>query len=168
MTFRVRKMTSSLARIVAIFGLLLGVGSHVDTYADTGNLVINATVLSKSNCKFDIPGTATISFPAIDPSGAAAQVLSGALSFTCRGSAPTATYSIVQDGGLYNSAGNRMRHSTNFAEFLPYSLALSPSSGSAPKNVSQPLTATITIPIASFQQAIVGTFADTVVITVSP
>ena len=61
-----------------------------------------------------------------------------------------------------------MRHSTNFAEFLPYSLALSPTSGSAPKNVSQPLTATVTIPVASFQQAIVGTFADTVVITVSP
>ena len=161
-------MTRSLARFVAISGLLLGLGGYVDTYAGTGNLVINATVLSRSNCKFNNPGSATISFPAIDPSGAAAQVLAGALSFTCNGSAPIASYTIVQDGGLYNSAGNRMRHSTNFGEFLPYSLALSPTSGSAPKGVSQPLTATVTIPVASFQQAIAGIFADSVVITISP
>ncbi len=161
-------MTPSLAKVVALSGLLLGLVCHVDAHADTGNLVINATVLSKSNCKFNNPGSATISFPAIDPSGAAAQVLSGALSFTCRGSASTAVYAVTQDGGLYNSAGNRMRHSSNFAEFLPYNLALSPTGGSAPKNVSQALTATVTIPVASFQQAIVGSFADSVIITVSP
>lgn len=161
-------MLRSLLRFATLTGLLAGTCLPFNVQAATGNLVISATVLSKSKCTFDNPGTATVSLPAIDPSGASAQVLTGSLPFTCKGSAPIATYSIAQDGGLQNSAGNRMRHSTSLGEFLPYDLAISTTSGSAAKNVSQPLTLTVTIPVASFQQAIAGAFADTVVITVSP
>lgn len=136
--------------------------------AATGSLVVGAAVLSKSNCKFANPASATISFGTIDPTLATPQSQSASFTFTCKGSAAVAIYDISDDGGLYYAGGNRMRHATTATEYLPYTLTLTPSSGSAPKNVAQIVTATVTVPVASFQQAIAGNFSDTVVITINP
>ena len=136
--------------------------------AAAGNLVIGAAVLSKSNCKFANPASETISFGTIDPTLSTPQSQSVSFTFTCKGSAAVAIYDISDNGGQNFAGGNRMRHATTATEYLPYTLTLTPNGGSAAKNVAQIMTATVTIPVASFQQAIAGAFSDTVIITINP
>jgi spore coat protein U-like protein len=128
---------------------------------------VSATVLSKSNCKFPV-GSLVLAFGAVDPAGSANAAASSSTTFTCAGSAPTATFLITQDGGLYVSAGNRMQHATLPGVFLPYTLNLTPTSGTAPKNIAQTLTITGSITATDYQQAIAGNYTDTVTLTISP
>ena len=61
-----------------------------------------------------------------------------------------------------------MRHATVPAEYLPYSLGLSPASGSIEKGVTGTLTLTGTITPADVAGAIAGSFSDTVTLTLQP
>ena len=135
--------------------------------ANTAAMSVSATVLSKSNCKFP-NGSITLPFGTIDPSGTANAVASSTTTFTCSGSAATATFLITQDGGLHNASGNRLQHATVPGAFLPYSISLSPTTGTVPKNLAQTLTITGTILPGDYQQAIAGNYADTVTMTIAP
>jgi hypothetical protein len=130
-------------------------------------LTVSAAVLSKNNCRF-AAATATLSL-SIDPAGGTAVASGATLSIRCTGSAATANWSLTSNSGLYGSSPSalRMRHGSDTAQFLPYSLTF-PSSGSVAKNVWQDLTVTATVLPADFQNALPGAYSDTVVLSLLP
>ncbi len=157
-------MLSKLAWVLGLAWAIVGFSAQA---ANTIAMSVSATVLSKSNCKFP-NGSIVLAFGVIDPSGLSNAIASTSTTFSCGGSTATATFLITQDGGLHNASGNRLQHATVPGAFLPYSLNLTPSTGTVPKIVTQTLTITGTIVPADYQQAIAGNYADTVTLTISP
>ena len=131
---------------------------------------VSATVLSTSNCRFNAPATATLAFGTIDPSGIANATATSSLVVRCGGSAANATFAITDDSGLYKTGpgGYRMRHAVTTSAFLGYSVGYSPQTATIPKNTDQTITVTGTITAAQYGNAIAGSFADTVTLTISP
>lgn len=138
-------------------------------HAGTATLAVSATVLSKSNCRFNTR-TSALNFGALDPATSPDVTATATVPFICLGSAPVAAFSISDDGGLHRAGpGNRrMRHGTATTEFLPYSLTLSPASGTLPKNVGSNLTVTGTVLGTSYRGALAGDYSDTVVLSILP
>ncbi len=157
---------SALVRICAV-GLLFPAGAACA--AGTAALAVTATVLSKNVCQFS-SSTAALNFGSLNPAVGTNATATTSVQFICHGSAATAAYLVSQNSGLYKTApnANRMRHQTVITQFLPYSLALSPATGTAPKNVTQTLTITGTVRASDYQDAYVGSYADTVVLTIVP
>ena len=155
-----------LLRVLVV--LVCGAMSRV-AMADGGLVSVSATVLSKSNCKFRT-SAAALPFGTLDASLAVDRVVSATLDFRCQGSAPIASFIFSSDDGMNESGPNRprMRHATVPAEYLPYSLGLSPASGSIEKGVTGTLTLTGTITPADVAGAIAGSFSDTVTRTLQP
>lgn len=135
--------------------------------AGGGTLVVSATVLSKNVCKFSVTA-ATLSFT-IDPSSTGAATASADFVFSCKGSSPVATWSISADDGAHpaGAGARRMQHASDTNEHIAYSLNL-PAGGSVPKNVDYTFTVTGTIAPAAFQDAIAGSYSDTVTLTLTP
>ena len=149
---------------------LLLIGATAPALAAGSAIVsVGATVLSKNNCKFNHPPSATLAFGNIDPSSSANATATATLTIRCGGASPTVSYALNHDSGLHETGvnANRMKHAT-LNEYLPYAFALSPSSATIPKNTNQTITITGTMTPANFQNAAMGTYADTVVVTVSP
>lgn len=138
-------------------------------YAASSTVSVTAVVLSKSNCKFN-SATAALNFGNLDPTTPIDRTITTSITFICHGSANPATFSITDDDGLYKTGtdANRMRHTTVITEYLPYSLTLNPTSGTVPKNTNQTLTISGTVKGTDYQNAYVGNFSDTVIISISP
>lgn len=137
--------------------------------ADAKPLAVSAVVLSKNICKFETGTAAALDFGSLDPLGASNVVRSTGFGARCLGSSNSGTFVITQNGGLHATAGqNRMRHASVATEFIRYSLAISPSSGTALKNQVFAVTVTGTVLGPSYQDARAGAYSDTVVITISP
>jgi spore coat protein U-like protein len=138
--------------------------------AGDGALVsVSATVLSKSNCKFTT-STASVPFGSMDAAMSADRVVPATLNYRCQGSAPVAAFAFSTDDGLHEAGPGlpRMRHATVLTEYLPYSLGLSPVSGTINKGVVGTLTLTGTVTPASVANAVSGSFSDTVTVTLLP
>ncbi len=137
-------------------------------FGDTGTLAVTATVLSKSNCKFDTK-TSTLAFGALDPAVAADVNTTASVGYVCRGSAPVAAFLFTDDDGQNPSGpgARRMRH-VAAPEFLPYSLLLSPASGTIAKNAPGTLTVSGTVRWADFRGSMAGAYADSVVVSILP
>jgi len=137
-------------------------------FGDTGTLAVTATVLSRSQCKFDTT-TSTLNFGALDPAVASDVAASASVDFVCRGSAPVAAFLFMDDNGqnMSGPGARRMRH-TAASEFLPYDLAFSPASGTVPKNVHRTLTISGTVRWADFRGSMAGAYADSVVVSILP
>jgi spore coat protein U-like protein len=140
----------------------------------SGSAIMNvsATIVSKSTCSFKT-NAANLAFGALDPLSPADRSASATAIFTCRGSAPTVVYLITQNSGLYNTGPgmNRMRHATTPTAYLPYSLALTPASGSFPRETppqDHTVTVTGTVRGMDYQAALAGNYADTVTLTINP
>lgn len=133
------------------------------------NLSVSATVVSNSNCRFNTT-TSTLGFGALDPGNPTDKTVNTTTTYRCGGSAPIATFAITHDSGRYETAPNfpRMRHTTVTTEYLPYTITLSPSSGSVPRNTNRTLTITGTVKGDDYKGARAGNFADTVVLTIAP
>jgi len=137
-------------------------------FGDTGTLAVTATVLSKSQCKFDTK-TSTLNFGALDPAVAADVNATTSVGYVCRGSAPVAAFLFTDDNGQ-NSSGpgaRRMRH-TAAPEFLPYGLSYSPASGTIPKNAPGTLTISGTARWADYRGSMAGAYTDSVVVSILP
>jgi len=162
----VRKV--ALHRILHLFLVGVAVLASGGAAAQSGVVSIAASVLSKSNCKFDNT-TGTLAFGSLDPASSGVVTASTTIGFKCGGSAPNATFSITHDSGLYETApnANRMKHAT-LNEYLSYGVGLSPSSATVPKNSQQTLTITGTVPEAAYQNAHWGAYTDSVVVTIQP
>lgn len=148
--------------------LLAAACAHAQAQPAGGDLAVTLTILSKSNCKFTTtPASPALAFGAIDPGAAGAATASLNATFECKGSAPAATFLVSASNGLFFSGTRRMRH-TNGTSFLPYSVALSPTTGTVPKNTPVNLTVTATVAVPDFQDAIAGSYFDTLVVSVTP
>jgi spore coat protein U-like protein len=159
-----------MKRIVAIFVVLGGLLAAAQIMAAGPNSIdVSATVLSKNNCKFNTAASA-LNFGDLDPANPVDVTVSTAVTFVCRGSAPVATFFIDDDDGLNETGpdGNRMAHATLPATYLPYSLSLNPTSATVPKNAAQTLTINGTVLGNDYQSAFVGSYSDTVVISITP
>ncbi|RLJ63714.1 spore coat protein U domain-containing protein [Sulfurisoma sediminicola] len=149
---------------------LIGIGANA-LAADTATVVVGATVLSKSNCKFNAPGTATLAFGNVDPASGSPATASTSLVLRCGGAAASATFNLTHDSGQWETApnANRMKHATaSPAEYMAYTLTLTPQSATIPKNTDQTITIDGSIAPADFQNASMGSYADSVVITLNP
>lgn len=137
-------------------------------FGDTGALAVTATVLSKSKCQFDTK-TASLAFGALDPAIAADVNAAATVGFVCHGSAPVAAFLFTDDNGQNPSGPGapRMRHAAA-PEFLPYSLLLSPASGTIPKNAPGTLTVSGTVRWADFRGSMAGAYTDSVVVSILP
>jgi spore coat protein U-like protein len=137
--------------------------------AGSGSFTVSATVLSKSNCKFDSKA-AVLAFGTLDPADGSDVTTTTTIGFRCTGSAPIATFAITDDDGLYESGpdANRMRHATLGGQYLPYEMALSPVGGTVPKNEWLTLTVTGTVRGDEYANAYAGDYSDTVVISIDP
>jgi len=145
------------------------VALNIGYSADSNTVSVTAVILSKSQCKFNSK-TSTLNFGSLDPVNPVDKTVDTTIKFRCGGSASNATFFISDDDGLYETKpdANRMRHTTNTAEFLPYTLTLNPVSGTVPRNTDQTLTITGTVKGIDYQDALVGSFSDRVVISINP
>jgi spore coat protein U-like protein len=138
--------------------------------ADSNLVSVTATVITKGNCTFRSRNY-TLNFGSLDPVNPIDKSVSTSIIFRCQaqGNAPI-TFAIKDDEGLYETGPDapRMRHATQFTEYLPYRLTLNPVSGTVPKTVDQTLTVTGTIQGVDYQDAVAGTYSDRVVITIEP
>jgi spore coat protein U-like protein len=136
-----------------------------------GNAVVavTATVLSKSHCQFRGSTTRALAYGSINSLSNTSAIVTASLTLRCTGSVNSAAYALNHDSGLYESGvnQNRMKHST-LDEYLPYTFTLSPSSGTIPRNVDRIITLTGTVTPANYQDATPGSYADTVVVTLTP
>lgn len=133
-------------------------------------LTVTATVLSKSNCKFSGAAASSLDFGSVNPASGSDAVATATRTFTCAGSANTATYLVTAGDGLWSTGvgARRMRHATDTTQYLAYSLSVSPSTGNIAKNATGTLTITGRITPSQFANAVAGSYSDTVVITLSP
>jgi len=137
-------------------------------FGDTSSVSVAATVLTRSNCRFD-SRTSTLDFGALDPSVAADVNAVATVDFVCRGSAPVAAFLFTDDDGRNPSGpGARRMRRAAAPEFLPYGLAFSPPSGTVPRNVHRTLTISGTVRWADFRDATAGVYSDSVIVSILP
>jgi spore coat protein U-like protein len=137
--------------------------------ADTFAVAARAVVISKSSCRFSSSNGLVIAFGTIDPSSSVDALASVNLVLICNGSANTASYAIASDNGVNATGpgGLRLRHVTNPAAVLPYSLS-APPGGTVQKGVATTVAINGTITPANYANAPAGAYADTVTLTISP
>ncbi len=124
--------------------------------ASVQSLTVSAVILSNNNCAFDTKNS-TLDFGTL-------LTKSITIDFTCRGKDQDVSYLISNNDGLY---GSRLKHTT-LNEYLPYTLSLSPTSGTTKKNTTLPLTISGEISGADYLNAFIGSYSDTVVLTITP
>lgn len=131
---------------------------------------MTATVLSRNVCKLSATNVLAMDFGAIDASSLLPQTKQLTWTFTCNGSSAVAAWSMTSGDGLHaiGPGLRRMQHGAVATEFLPYSLAISPTAGTAAKGTAITVTLTGTVAPSAFQSALPGSYSDTVAITVAP
>jgi spore coat protein U-like protein len=166
-------MTRALAR-AGLAACILLLGAAGPASASTGTLAVSAVIVSKNNCKF-VAGTAPVATvmnngTAIDPSMTVTATGNAAATFSCNGSSALATFTVDGNDGAHalGPGLRRMRHATVATEFLPYTLAISPSSATVAKGTPVTVSMTASVLSTDYQNALAGTYSDTVTVTVSP
>lgn len=132
--------------------------------ADANNMAVSTTVIAI--CKFNT-ATSTLNFT-MNPATTTNATASTTVSYWCTKGTVAATSA---NTGLHASGGTaRMQHTTApTTSFVPYTLALTGGTQTG-QGKTVPLTLTIngTVLNASFINSDVGTYGDTVSITISP
>ena len=162
---RIRRFKTFLYCFFLIACLML-----VEGRAHAITVSVSATVTSNSRCFF-LSGNSSLNFGNIDPASPADITAGTNINFFCLGSFRTpAVFYISQDGGLYKTGpgANRMRNTTIATEYLPYSLFLNPVTASVLNWSLQTLTITGVVKASDFQNAYVGNYSDTVVVSILP
>lgn len=155
---------------IVILVILISITTGIGHAADSNSLSVTATVISRGNCTFRSK-TASLDFGSLDPANPIDKSVNTTIIYRCQaqGNRPI-TFTITDDDGLYKTGPNapRMRHTTQPTQYLPYSLALNPTSGTVPKTTDFPLTVTGTVRGVDYQNAAMGSYSDTVVISIDP
>jgi spore coat protein U-like protein len=156
----VNKILYTCAAVLA-YGSLSGAAMALDTHT----LTVSASV--SGVCKFS-SSSSTLSFGALDPSSNSNATASGSTTFWCtKGTA----YSVADDDGLHETAvnANRMQHSTDTTEYIPYTLTYTPTSGTgAGPTAAATLSFAGAIQYNDYKGALAGSYSDTVTVTVTP
>jgi spore coat protein U-like protein len=134
-----------------------------------GTLTVSATVLSNNTCIF-LSVNSAINFGALNPANSTDVNASTTIRFFCWGSSPMVTFLISDNDGLYETGpnANRMRNTAIPTEYLPYSLTLNPTTATVPRFSLRTVTLTGTVRAVDYQSAYVGSYADTVIVTIAP
>lgn len=115
---------------------------------------------------------ATLSFGSLNPGNPVDVNVSATLTFKCAGGPPGTmwTYSVADDDGLYETGidANRMRNTTATTQYLPYTFTYAPATGTIPRNTNQTLTINGTVKGIDYQNAYVGSYSDTIILTITP
>ena len=115
---------------------------------------------------------ATLSFGSLNPGNPVDVNVSATLAFKCAGGPPGTmwTYSVADDDGLYETGidANRMRNTTATTQYLPYTFTYAPATGTVPRNTNQTLTINGTVKGIDYQNAYVGSYSDTIILTITP
>ncbi|HEX9191762.1 MAG TPA: spore coat protein U domain-containing protein [Candidatus Deferrimicrobiaceae bacterium] len=130
--------------------------------ADTTTVAVSATVTG--TCRF--LSTGTISF-ALDPSsGGVANGTVGQPTFWCtRGT----NFTITDDDGLWESGTtHRMRHATVTTEYIPYSFTYTSTGTGGGRGTTVTMDIASQVLNADFINALAGSYADTVTLTITP
>lgn len=156
--------------LIVIITLSIFMATNISFAADSNIVSVTATVISRGNCTF-CSKTATLDFGSLDPGSPIDKSASTTIIYRCQaqGNSPI-TFAITDDDGLYEAGPDapRMRHTTQPTEYLPYSLVLSPTSGTVPKTKEFPLTVTGTVRGVDYQDARIGSYSDRVVVSIEP
>ena len=157
------------ARVAACLALLAVASVHEAVAAGGHALSVSASVLSKNVCRFQTTGPTALPFGAINPASTSPVTVNLTLQYRCNGSDAIAAWNVGSDDGLYESGAGqpRMRHATVLTSFLPYTLTF-PAAGTVPRNTITNMSISATLAPASFANARVGAYADTVVLTITP
>lgn len=128
-----------------------------------------AALANNGNCFFRASGTMALAFGSLDPSSGttvSATVTAATLQADQAGDCRNVTLSINADNG--QNFGGGSRRLSNGTDFIAYSLAL-PANYAAPGN-NRWLTFTFTGSITgtAYQDASVGSYSDTVILSVTP
>jgi len=138
--------------------------------ADSNILNVTATVISKGNCTFRTK-TSALNFGSLDPANPVDKSVDTTIIYRCQaqGNNPI-TFTITDNSGLYKTGSNapRMRHTTQLTEYISYRLTLNPTSATVPKTIEFPLTITGTVRGVDYQNAAMGNYSDTVVVSIDP
>lgn len=157
---------------------LIFMTASISYAADSNSLSVTATVITRGSCSFT-SHTSALNFGNLDPSNSSDVTASTTISFTCfRGVRIliwwfyfNMTYYIDDDDGQHetSSHGHRMIH-TSGTEYLPYSLTLNPQSENVSGNpsISHTLTITGTVRGEDYQNAMMGNYQDSVVVSIVP
>ena len=153
-------------RAACLLALALAAGAPQQAGAQT--LTISAVVLSKNNCTFR-GTTPALDFLAINPASSSPATANVTWTLRCNGSSAVATWALSAGDGLHSTGpgARRLRHTVSLTEYMAYTLTV-PASGSATKNVDTSFTISGSIAPAAFQNALPGSYSDTVVITLTP
>lgn len=131
---------------------------------------VGAVVLSKNACTFRNVTALALDFGAIDPSLGSSATANTSFNIRCTGSDKNATFAVTADTGRWSTGPGvrRMRHTTVTTQFLSYSVSFTPAAATVLKNTEQTITVTGTVLPSQSANALVGSYADTLVVTVSP
>jgi spore coat protein U-like protein len=124
-------------------------------------LPILPTFVWAQSCTFN-GGVSSIGFGSLDPSAATTRTAFSDVKVKCNPASGTTP--IWQFSGANGNAPLRMKHSTQSA-FIPYSVAAS-FQGNSGVNQNWRLTATVLA--TDYQNALVGTYSDTLTATITP
>lgn len=122
-------------------------------------------------CTFPVT-TAALGFGNLNPGNPVDVNVSTTITFKCAGGPPGTmwTYTITDDDGLYETGANanRMRNATVTTQYLPYTFTYTPVTGTIPRNTNQTLTISGTVKGIDYQNAYVGSYSDTIILTITP
>jgi spore coat protein U-like protein len=147
-----------LLGMVMVLGLVLSTGV---AFADTNTLTVQASVIGI--CKFS-SGPSTLDFGALNPSSASDVAATTTVNFWCTKNAGN---TVAADNGAHFGSSSKRMLGPTAADLIPYSLTPSPTSGSA-KTSAITLTLNGSIANVDYVNAAVGSYSDTVTLTITP
>jgi spore coat protein U-like protein len=161
-------LKTTIIAIITISIFLTAILSHA---ADSNVISVTATIISsKGNCTFTSK-TAALNFGSLDPANPVDKSVNTTIIYRCQAQGNSLiTFAITDNDGLYETGPDapRMRHTTQLTEYIPYGLTLNPTSGTVPKVQEFPLTITGTVRGVDYQNAAMGNYSDTVVVSIAP
>lgn len=133
--------------------------------AQAADNTMTVTASLNGACGFVLPNS-TLAFGVLDPTSAANATATTTVDYWCTTGTVAAT--VHNNGANWDGSNIRMKE-TSSANYIPYSLAVAGGAGTG-AGKSSPLTMTVTgtIANANYVNAAVGSYADTVTLTVTP
>jgi spore coat protein U-like protein len=168
----IKKLVPIAALLAACTLAFFSAASH----AASSTMTVSATVLNKTGCFFISP-TTPMNFGNIDPSLNTNATATGNIVIRCNGNTGTTTMRIARDAGQNALTNNlRMQHSASATDFLPYSLNLAGANwatglfivGTIPSNANYSFNLSGTVLPADYRGALMGSYTDNVVLTITP
>jgi len=134
-------------------------------------IALKGLCLGATSCRFGA-GQASLNFGVLDPASSSDSEVSVLMTLRCTGppNIDPVPFSITDDDGLFETGPNqnRLRNTLISSEYIPYSFSVLPSSGLAPRNTSIDITIKAGIKASDIQNAYIGSYSDTITLTLSP